>query len=303
VKAAVLRLDNALVGQSALSLRLAEAGAESVDAMQLGPKLRLWARAPTLEALRAQVRAHLPARMGPRLVFSGSGDFHHATPTLLARTIEATDGPVTVIHIDNHPDWVRYANGLHCGSWVGAAARLPGVARVVTLGVCSGDIGQARRRQGDLALIAEDRLQLFAYRAPDGGATLEVAGRSTPTIEALGVAAFCERLLAEIATSNVYITIDKDALCAADAATNWDQGRLSLADLQAILRAVMSGHRIIGADVVGDWSTPIYGGGFSARLLKRGEAMLDQPWRAPADADQVNEIANLQLLDLFSEAA
>ena len=42
-----------------------------------------------------------------------------------------------------------------------------------------------------------------------------------------------------------------------------------------------------------------------ARDLKRGEALLDQPWRRPdaAAARRLNEAVNLRLYDLFAEAA
>lgn len=306
MRAAFLQLDDALAGQSRLRRRAAMAGGEAVIADDLGPSLRLWSRQGPLGALQTRVRQLLPADRGPRLVFAGSGDFHHVTPTLLSRALESRQGgPVTVLHLDNHPDWVRYAGGLHCGSWVGAAARTPGVAKVVTVGVCSADVGAARARQGDLSLIREDRVAVYAYRAPDGGDSLTVAGRTWPTIETLGLSEFLTRLLAEISTERVYVTLDKDVLRVDDAATNWDQGRMTADELFVILRTVLAHRHVIGADVVGDWSQPAYGGGILAGLMKRGEALLDQPWSAPegSRADAVNEAVNLRLLDLFAEAA
>jgi arginase family enzyme len=304
VRPAFLELDDALRGQPGLRARAGAAGARTARARDLGPTLRLWSRPDALQRLAHRLGEALPAADGPRLVFAGSGDFHHVTPALLARALEASDGgPVTVVHLDNHPDWVRYAGGLHCGSWVGAAARMPGVARLVTVGVCSGDVGRTRRRHGDLALVDEGRLALYAYEAPDGEASIEIAGHVWPTIEVLGLPAFIEHLLAEITTERVYVTLDKDVLRPADAATNWDQGRMSLDELMEILGAVLAARRVIGADVVGDWSAPIYGGGPAARLLKWGEAHLDQPWRSPdrVAANAVNEAVNLRLLDLFAQ--
>lgn len=49
----------------------------------------------------------------------------------------------------------------------------------------------------------------------------------------------------------LYISVDKDVLSPADAATNWDQGPMRLATLCAILRQLRAGHRIIGADICG----------------------------------------------------
>jgi arginase family enzyme len=234
-------------------------------------------------------------------VFLGSGDFHHVTPILLARAIQASGAKaVTVLHFDNHPDWVRFANGVHCGSWVGAAARMSGVARVITVGVCSPDIHRPSPRRADLDLIREGRVELYAYQAPGGAASIDLCGRSWPTIEAMGEAAFAAFLPSRVETEAVYITIDKDVLSAADAATNWDQGRASLEFLKALLVPLLQTHRVIGADVVGDWSQAVYGGGPLAALLKRGEAMLDQPRRRPApEACAANEPVNLDLLALI----
>jgi hypothetical protein len=268
-------------------------------ARDLGPALRLWSRDATLDVLKRR----LPACGAAEAVFAGSGDFHHVTPILLERAIAMQGGPVTLIHFDNHPDWVRFARGRHCGSWVGRAARLPGVSRVITVGVTSRDIGRAKAREGDLALVAEDRLDLFAWTAPDGGDEVVLEGRAWPTIEAMGEQAFLDRLDAAIPTGKVYVTLDKDVLRPADAVTNWDQGEASLDFVLAAIRRIAAARRLIGADVVGDWSKPVYGGGAAASLLKRGEAMLDQPWRhpKPACADQVNEAVNRRLLELFSD--
>ncbi|HWW26621.1 MAG TPA: hypothetical protein VNZ85_12065, partial [Caulobacter sp.] len=237
------------------------------------------------------------------LVFAGSGDFHHVAPLLIERAIAASGaGPVTIIHFDNHPDWVRFENGLHCGSWVGRAARLPGVAKVITVGVCSGDIDRPETKRADLSLIAEGRVELYPYRAPDGGPILRVGDQAWPSMEAMGEAGFVDLLVSRIETDAVYITIDKDVLRVDDAVTNWDQGRLSLDGLERLVRAVAGRARLIGADVVGDWSPPRYGPGALAALLKRGEAFLDQPrGGVPGDMARTNEAANLRLLSLFFE--
>lgn len=302
MRTALLHLDDALAGQRELARSVSSRGGRGVDLRDLGPALRLWSRPWALQRFRERVASDLPASEGATLVFSGSGDFHHITPTLLARASEAAGNPpVTVLHFDNHPDWVRFANGAHCGSWVGCAARLPNVVRVVTVGVCSNDIYRPQGKGADLDLVSEERVELYAYRAPGGAQTVAIAGREWPTIEAMGEAAFLDFLPTRIPTTDVYLTIDKDVLRAADAGTNWDQGRTSLAFLKAMLARIGEHHRVIGADVVGDWSQAVYGGGLLAGLLKRGEAMLDQPWSRPeAGAQAMNETANIELLELIA---
>ena len=299
MRAALLHLDEALTGQARLRQAVCDSGGRLLDYRDLGPALRLWARPESLERLRQRLAAALPAELGPVLVLSGSGDFHHVTLLLLARALEAAGGPgVTVVHFDNHPDWVRFAPGAHCGSWVGQAARLPGVAKVITVGVCSGDID--RPRSADLSVIGEGRLELYPYRA--SADRIRLCGREWPAIEAMGEAAFADFLPGRIDTQAVYVTIDKDVLRGEDAGTNWDQGRTSLGFLKTLIARVAAGRRLIGADVVGDWSKAAYGGGLFAPWLKQGEAILDQPWRAPSPAVRAaNEGVNLELLSLLRE--
>jgi arginase family enzyme len=62
---------------------------------------------------RARARMADTAAGAPAVTMIGSGDFHHLAVLLLERARE----PVTVIHFDNHPDWVRWAPRWHCGSW------------------------------------------------------------------------------------------------------------------------------------------------------------------------------------------
>ncbi|WP_205691978.1 hypothetical protein [Caulobacter soli] len=284
---------------------LRDRDALTIEARDLGPALRLWSRPPALAALTARLRDRAPAGAAPDLVFAGSGDFHHVTPLLIERAIAASDaGPVTVVHFDNHPDWVRFENGMHCGSWVGRAARLPGVAKVITVGVCSGDIDRPEAKRADLDLVAEGRVELYPWRAPDGGPVLRVGEQGWPSMQAMGEGGFADLLASRIVTPTVYVTIDKDVLHVDDAVTNWDQGQLSLDGLERLIRTVAGRARLIGADVVGDWSPPRYGPDLLSKLLKRGEAFLDQPrGGVPGDLARTNEATNLRLLSLFAEVA
>ncbi|WP_304165562.1 hypothetical protein [Phenylobacterium aquaticum] len=301
----ILRLDDALDAQSDFARAVEGLGGRRLEARDLGPAMRLWSPAARLGDLRDRLGQDLPATERADLVFAGSGDFHHVSPLLIARAIAAAGGPVTVIHFDNHPDWIRFARGRHCGSWVGEAARLPGVAKVITLGVCSPDIGRGRARQGDVALLGSGQLELYAWQAPDGAAEVVLDDRAWPTISGLGEAAFLDLLDRRVETRQVYVTLDKDVLAHDEAVSNWDQGQASLAFVIAALRRVASGRQVIGADVVGDWSRAVYGGTPGRAWTKRVEAYLDQPRHAPdpALARTINEAANLRLLDAFAEAA
>lgn len=302
MRAALLHLDEALMTQRRLRQAVCDAGGRLLDYRDLGPALRLWSRPKALDRLRTRLTAALPAELGPLLVFSGSGDFHHATLLLLERALAAAGRPkVTVVHFDNHPDWVRFGPGAHCGSWVGQVARLPDVARLVTIGVCSEDLD--RPGKADLQVMEQGILELYPWRAPRSADHVRLCGREWPTIEAMGEDAFAAFLPNRIETQAVYITIDKDVLRREDAGTNWDQGQTPAAFLKTLIAKVVQGRLLIGADVVGDWSKAIYGGSPLAGLLKRGEAILDQPWRAPSPALlERNEAVNLELFELFQGA-
>ena len=154
----------------------------------------------------------------------------------------------------------------------------------------------------DLALVDEGRLELYAYREPRGLASVSVGGQCWPTMDSMGETAFIDYLPTRINTAAVYITIDKDVLHSGDAVTNWDQGRTSLDLLEAMIRRLAQNHRLIGADVVGDWSPAVYGGGIIDAFAKQGEALLDQPWLRPgaARAHATNGRVNVGLLDMFA---
>lgn len=303
-----LHLDDALLRQTRLLGAGLEAGARVLDARSVGPALRLWARPAALRTLDGWL--HDDPASGPELVVTGSGDFHNVTPLLLARALRATPGPVTVVHLDNHPDWVKFGEGVHCGSWVAAAARLPSVARILTVGVCSHDIAAHKHRGAEIGLVAGGKLEVHPWRAPgrdparDAG-SVEIAGRRFDAVGADGGETFLQDLIDRIPTENVYVTLDKDVLSAEHAVTNWDQGSAPLAFVEAVLARIGGRRRLIGADLLGDWSRPVYAGPRLEGWVKRAEAFLDHP-RVANDADDalaVNEPVNLRLLQAFRSAA
>lgn len=299
MQALALHLDNALLQQPLFMTALQDVGARALDLRDLGPQLRLWSTEDTLTSLKSRLRNDLPASTASELVFAGSGDFHHVTALLVERVLERTEAPLTVIHFDNHPDWVKFRNGMHCGSWVGRVARLPGVTGTMTIGVTSTDIDRPSGKGADLALVDDGLVQMFPFRSPDASAGYKLGGREWPTIAAVGEPEFIRILVAGITTKNVYITIDKDVLRAEDAVTNWDQGELGLGFLTDTIEAISKSHAVVGIDVVGDWSPVKYGGHLTARAFKLAESAMDQPWARvdTAHATTVNQGANLHLLD------
>lgn len=311
----LLHLDDALELQPDFVGAAVRAGAHELDEKACGLQLRLWGRNDALSKLKRSIdRLSRRGRHGPRLCFMGSGDFHHVTALLIAEALETVSCPITVIHIDNHPDWVHFDNGMHCGSWVNAAASHSQVDRIITLGVCSSDLASPDRKGANLDLLRSGKLELYPYAHPPSrvrgklglGASFSQVGSELHwvSIEMLGEENFADRLLNRIRTEAVYLTVDKDALISADAITNWDQGALQLPYVLWLIGQIAERHRIIGADVTGDYSVPRYGGPVWTRALKRAEIMIDQPLRrhrAEAARD-INSAANHVLFEILSEA-
>ncbi|WP_320198596.1 arginase [Agrobacterium sp. rho-13.3] len=310
----LLHLDDALELQPDFVGAALTAGAREVEDKTCGLSLRLWSRNDRLWALK-QSLAHVEGirKHQPRLCFTGSGDFHHVTALLLADALEEFECPVTVIHIDNHPDWVHFSKGLHCGSWINAAAAHPNVNKIITLGVCSNDLTSPDRKGANLDLLRCGKLELYPYAHPPSrvkgrfgsGASYSQLGSDLHWVlmSNLGESNFIDRLLQRIKTDAVYITIDKDSLVHSDAVTNWDQGCMSLPYVLWIIHEIGLRHRIIGADVTGDYSEPRYGGSLAMRLLKKAEVMIDQPLRR-RDMDvasNINSAANHALLEVLSQ--
>ena len=231
----ILDLDHSLTGQAPIARRLASGHATRLDLLDLGPKLRLWSTEKTWKRFTERLAARpRPTDARPEILFVGSGDYHHLTPAFLADLKE----PISLIHFDNHPDWVRFAPKRHCGSWVNRALKMPAVKRIVTLGPCSDDLHNPQLRGGNLGALKRGQLQLFPWQHPPSkvwGRVGDGAGHQQQenylhwrNLAELDWAAFLEQMIASLPTEAIWITLDKDVLASEDAATNWDQGGMRL---------------------------------------------------------------------------
>jgi len=301
----ILDLDHSLTAQPPIAQRLANGVAQRLDLLDLGPKLRLWSSEKTWRRFAERLRQR-PRHTGPRpeIFFVGSGDYHHLTPAFLTDLPQ----PVSLIHFDNHPDWVHFAPRRHCGSWVNQALKLPNIERIVTLGPCSDDLQTPQLKGGNLNALRRGRLQLFPWQHPPSkvwGRIGDGAGHRQQenllhwrNLADLDWATFMQQMIASLPTEAVWITLDKDVLASADAATNWDQGGMRLSHLLLAIRMLAANKRILGIDVCGEYAKPAFSNAF-----KRWEAKSDQPpaerW---SDADLLrNADTNQALIELFEE--
>ena len=154
-----------------------------------------------------------------------NGNYHYLSALMTERIRE----PYTLILIDHHPDMQPSAFGcevLSCGSWVlNALLTQKNLKRVFALGV------EEVLKEEALLCVREaigreeyERVRKkisFAYPKPE-----EVVG-------------------------GIYLSIDKDVLAKKFVKTNWDQGEMTLSQLEEIVRALCSNHRMIGMDLCG----------------------------------------------------
>ena len=301
----ILDLDHSLTAQEPIVQRLADGRATRLDLLELGPQLRLWSTERNYQRFTQRLQQR-PKRstQRPEVFFVGSGDYHHLTPALLSNLPE----PITLIHFDNHPDWVRFAPRCHCGSWINRALKMPNIKRIVTLGPCSDDLQNPQLKGGNLGALRRGDLQLFPWqhaptkvwgRIGDGAGHEQrenhlhwrnLADQDWPS--------FLDNLIQSLPTEAIWITVDKDVLASEDAATNWDQGGMRLTHLLQAIRALATSKRVLGIDICGEFAKAPH-----HNLLKRWEAKSDQP--APerwSESDLLrNSITNAALLELFEE--
>lgn len=301
----ILDIDASLPVQPGLAAALGNGRAQRVDLRDEESTLRLWASRRRLRRLGVRLATlPLPPGMGPLVIFYGSGDYHHLAATLMASITE----PFTVIHFDNHPDWVRVPATHNCGGWVNRALALPRVERVVTLGICSDDLVRPQIKTGNVAALASGRLEIHAWRAlpsrvwgriGDGQGHRRVGRHLVwKCLVDQNWPEFLDALVGRLPTDAVWVTIDKDVLRPADAATNWDQGEMPLDALLTALKRIAAARRIVGVDICGEYSPPRFSD--PAKLVA---AWLDHPSRTPKSAEALarNDRTNQILIETLTK--
>ncbi|PZM10616.1 arginase family protein [Rhizobium tubonense] len=314
MKLLLLHLDDALELQPDFVRACVLAGAEQLSDKDSGRAVRLWSKQKALDQLGRTIARHMTgAGRAAQLCFMGSGDFHHVTSLLLSEVLERHQAPTTLIHFDNHPDWVRFEDGMHCGSWVNKALAHGNIHKVITVGVCSKDLRSPEWKGAELHWLRGGKLELYPYEHPPSRVVADYGSGASyiqedgalhwKSISAIGQSNFVDYLVSRVRTEAVYITIDKDVLASDDAVTNWDQGRMRLPYLLSLISEIGSRHRIIGADVIGDYSTPSYAGNLLTRVSKKIETLIDQPRvrSKPETRRNINSAANHALLEVLAE--
>ena len=292
----ILDLDGAVVPQAKF---LDHLRTEWTSALDWGPYLRLACSFSYFRKFESWLHDQ-GANTNHLVTLYGSGDFHHVTLALIRRIRE----PFNLLVLDKHPDWMRGVPFLHCGTWLRHALRMPTLKHVFH---CGGelDFDNVYRWLAPWPDLSSGRIVVFpaARRFSRGrwaGLSVHPLQRSSGTVAEV-LADALPTYGDTLRQHPLYVSIDKDVLCFEDAAVNWDSGLLRLGDVVTILQAFLSASdgRLVGADVLGDWS-PIRLSGWLNRLCDR----IDHPSPAhdPLEAAERNGKANAALLRALDEA-
>ena len=185
--------------------------------------------------------------------FFDNGNYHYMSKIWTDMVQE----PFSLVVFDHHPDMQepRFGNILSCGGWVKKVLEENRfIDNVVIIGVAD-HLAEEIPPHDKVTFIRESEL-----------------GK--------------ENLLSSLVSrlsSNIYLSIDKDALSPADAATNWDQGSLDVATLKKIIAGLATNHKIIGIDICGE----------RARDFSGDESHSVQ------EADALNDRTNRELVDFL----
>ncbi|MEP7014895.1 MAG: hypothetical protein ABI925_05600 [Verrucomicrobiota bacterium] len=259
-----LNLDDAWLGQML--------GLPVLDAREWGPQLRFSTPSRLVETF---YREH-ESRLAPFLLL-GSGDFHHLTALWVRRVAR----PIVLVSFDNHPDWDIRPPKWGCGGWVNRALELAHVEKVSVWGCGNFECWWPHQIFGNRGAERVGKLEIHPWiderpvkDRQRRGAILRETWRAD-----------FEKFSRKIGDADVYVTIDLDCLRAEEAVTNWESGRFEVVDLIWALTKLRECCHIVGGDICGAFSEPVY-----ARWTQRFASGFDHPKLARPDSEEIRTI-------------
>ena len=199
----------------------------------------------------------------PQIHFFDNGNYHYMSKLWTDRIQE----PFSLIVFDHHPDMQppRFGGILSCGGWVlEVLDNNKFVQNVIIIGVKDELVETVREelsQSGEanilekVTFIKKSELNTFSFQSSLSS------------------------------QHSLYISIDKDALAPAYAATNWDQGSISTEALKATIADLAANHKIIGIDICGERSHDFEG----------------SEQHTIQDADALNNNLNRELFDFLQK--
>ena len=170
----------------------------------------------------------------PTIHFFDNGNYHYMSKLWTDRVQE----PFTLIVFDHHPDMQppRFGGILSCGGWVKEVLdNNKFIQSVIIIGV-----------KDELVETVREELSQSGESSILDKVTF-ICESELSIISSLICSDFVNVL-----SPNLYISIDKDALSPTYAATNWDQGSLTLDALKDCITALTASSKILGVDICGE---------------------------------------------------
>ena len=218
--------------------------------------------------------------------FFDNGNYHYMSKLWTDRIQE----PFSLIVFDHHPDMQppRFGGILSCGGWVKEVLdNNKFIQNVVIIGLKDSLVETVREElsQSDEAnildkvtFITESKILKEIPPGTSPGQALQVGSDNV-------LSSFIGSEPTSVLSSNVYFSIDKDALSTAFAVTNWDQGSLSTEALKATIARFAVGRKILGIDICGERSHDFEG----------------NEQHSVQDADALNNSLNRELFDFLQK--
>jgi arginase family enzyme len=215
-----------------------------VDVREEAKGLRFITSAAKINAFAAKHAAEFRP-----FTLSGSGDFHHLSAVWMRQFRE----PFTLLSFDNHPDWDIRPPHWSCGAWINRALENPQVQSIGIWGCANFECNFPSRLLGNRHAAKTHKLLVYPWRQK----RVRYPAYLNPLRIGNWKAMFMDWLDHDH-DHKVYVTIDLDCLVAGEAVTNWESGRFTCADLLWALRVLREKVQVIGGDLCGGWSRPLY---------------------------------------------
>lgn len=183
--------------------------------------------------------------------FIDNGNFHYMSKIWTDMVQE----PFSLVVFDHHPDMQepRFGDILSCGGWIKKVLNENKfIGNVVLIGVAD-HLVEETTPHDKVSFIRESEIANHTFHIP----------HSAP----------------------LYISIDKDVLAPAYAATNWDQGSISLEQMKAFIEKFAMDRKIIGVDICGE----------------RAQDFSGDEHHTVQEADALNDRTNRELVEFLGK--
>ena len=170
--------------------------------------------------------------------FFDNGNYHYMSKLWT----DCVQEPFDLVVFDHHPDMQppRFEGILSCGDWIKEVLDHNKFVQNVTV------IGVADH------LVEEIREDLTQANAAEILNRVTFIRESELKKHPENLSSLVCSELTSVLSSNIYLSIDKDALNTQEAATNWDQGSLTFEQLANTLQILAQNRKILGIDICGE---------------------------------------------------